>query len=147
MEDTPAEKRQEIISHRGTVVSVSDGVAQVEIVSSSACSSCRAAGLCGSSESALKTVSVRLRPWDSCQAGDVVEVAVTKSMGMAAVLLSYVIPVFILLIFVLFLSKIAVSELLVGLGAVSGLALYYLVLYLFRDRLKGKYEFTINKKL
>lgn len=135
------------ISHKGTVVGLEDGTARVEIVSESACASCHAAGLCGASESAGKVIMVRIRPWESFKVGDRVEVSLSRTLGLKAVLLSYVVPVFILMIFVVFLSKAVKSELLVGLASLSGIILYYCVLYLFRDSLRGEYEFSITKTL
>lgn len=135
------------ISHKGTVVGLEEGMARVEIVSASACSSCHAAGLCGASESASKVILVKVRPWESFKVGDRVEVSLSRALGLKAVLLSYVVPVFILMFFVVILSKAVKSELLVGLASLSGIILYYCVLYLFRDSLRGEYEFSITKTL
>ena len=46
------------VSHKGRVVEVGQDVIQVEIISSSACSSCHAAGLCTMSEAVKKIVEV-----------------------------------------------------------------------------------------
>jgi positive regulator of sigma E activity len=59
-------------------------------------------------------------------------------------LISYVIPVVILLILIVTLSSLGKSELLTGLVSVGGVAIYYFMVYLFRDRLAGKYEFYIR---
>jgi len=132
------------IAHRGRVLSVSDGTVSVEIVSASACASCHAAGLCTAAESSRKVVEAPLLPGQRVSPGDEVEVCLGKSLGMKAVLLSYVIPLLILLIFVVSLSSAGVSELLCGLVALGGVGIYYLVLFLFRKRLAGDYRFYIK---
>ena len=37
------------------------------------------------------------------------------------------------------------GELAAGLGSIAGVALYYLFLWLFRDRLRNEYVFTIER--
>ena len=135
----------EEISHKGKVLSVRDGVVSVEIVSSSACSACHASGLCGMSESVRKTVEVRDAAVYS--PGQEVEVCLARRMGMKAVLLSYVIPVVILMIIILSLLSAGISELAAGLLSVAGIAVYYGVLWLFRGSLKEEYVFYIRKRI
>lgn len=134
------------ITHRGRVVSIGKDTVSVEIVSQSACASCHAAGLCGSLDQTRKIIEVRtygIPP--RCAVGDEVIVCLAKKMGLKAVLLSYVIPLLILLILVVSLQTIVASELLLGLCAVGGVALYYLALYLRREKLAEEYEFYIKE--
>ncbi|MDY6320694.1 MAG: SoxR reducing system RseC family protein [Bacteroidales bacterium] len=76
--------------------------------------------------------------------GEEVEVCLGQSLGLKAVLISYVIPVVILLILIVTLSALGKSELLAGLASVGGVAIYYFIVYLFRERLERKYEFYIK---
>lgn len=132
------------VSHKGKIVSIEDGKAFVEVVSQSACSSCHAAGLCGASESARKLIEVRLHAPATYSVGQEVEVCLSQKMGLKAVLLSYVIPVMILILLILFLPKMIDSELLTGICALGGVAVYYFVLYFFRSSMKDEYEFYIK---
>lgn len=134
----------ELISHKGKVISSGQGIISVEIVSESACSACHAAGLCGMSESSKKIVEVPAVRGRDFSVGQEVEVCLAPKTGLKAVLLSYVIPAMILLILILSLPLIGLGELAGGLLAVAGVALYYLVLYLFKGRLAGEYEFYIR---
>ena len=133
------------VSHKGKVVSVEDGKVSVQIISESACSACHAAGLCGASESKKKIVEVPVYAGQTYSLGEEVEVCLAKKMGLRAVLLSYVIPLGILLILVLSLSSIGLGELACGLVSIVGIAVYYLILYLRRDRLAEGYAFYIRK--
>ncbi len=134
----------ELISHKGKVISSGQGIISVEIVSESACSACHAAGLCGMSESRKKIVEVPAIRGRDFSVGQEVEVCLAPKTGLKAVLLSYVIPAMILLILILSLPLIGLGELAGGLLAVAGVALYYLILYLFKGRLAGEYEFYIR---
>ena len=135
----------ELISHKGRVVSADSKKVSVEIVSESACAACHAAGLCGMSESRKKIVEVPAPAGMEYASGQAVEVCLAPKTGLKAVLLSYVLPVMFVLILILSLSLIGLGELAAGVISILGVALYYLVLYLFRDRLAEGYEFFIRR--
>ena len=134
------------ISHTGKITGITPEFTTVEIVSSSACSSCHAKGLCGMSEDKIKTIMVPTDPYASYSVGDEVNVLLKKTMGLKAVWISYVIPLAILMILILSLSAVTVHEVYAGLGAVAGVALYYFVIYLFRDKLSKDFVFYIKEK-
>ena len=132
------------ISHKGVIKSITPELTTVEILSTSACAECHAKGMCGMSESKVKEISVPTDPYSDHEVGDEVQVMLKKSMGLKAVWISYVIPLFILMILILSLSSVNVHETYVGLGAIAGVALYYLVIYLFRNRLANDFVFYIK---
>ena len=132
------------ISHKGVIKSITPELTTVEILSTSACTECHAKGMCGMSESKVKEISVPTDPYSVHEVGDEVQVMLKKSMGLKAVWISYVIPLFILMILILSLSSVNVHEAYVGLGAIAGVALYYLVIYLFRNRLANDFVFYIK---
>ena len=135
----------ETVSHRGKVVRVTPAFTTVEIISSSACSACHAAGICGMSEYTKKAVEVPTRSWDSFEPGEEVNILLKASMGHKAVWLAYVAPLVVLVGVLMALLGLGASEPLAGLGAIGGVALYYLLLWLFREKLRNEYVFTIER--
>mgnify|MGYP002626843215 FL=1 len=136
----------EAVSHKGQVVAVGSGSVKVEIISESACASCHAAGLCTLAESKRKIIDVPIRDAGVYVTGQEVEVCLAAKAGLKAVLLSYVLPVLILLILILSLPRIGLGELATGGFSILGVGLYYLVLYLRRDSLAEGYEFYIKRR-
>ena len=134
------------ISHIGRIVSAGPDAVTVEVVSRSACASCQAAGLCTASEASARQIRVRVSPSDDYREGEEVIVFLRGSMGTKAVLLAYAVPLFILLILVVSLSFTDVHELAAGAAGLGGVAVWYLILYCFRDRLEREYEFYIRRK-
>ena len=132
------------ISHKGRIVSITSELTSVEIVSESACSACHAKGLCSLGDSKVKLIELPTRAWENRQVGDEVEVVLKASMGHKAVWLAYVIPLVILVAVLLVLTECGVDELVSGLAAIVSLGVYYLVLWLFRDRLKNEYLFYLT---
>jgi len=135
---------EETIRHTGVVLRTEGTTAHVEIVQTSACSACKARSMCMSSESRAKEMdAVMLEP---LQAGDRVEIEVREHLAWKAVLLAYVIP------FVVMLGVLAVldfttdwSESVTGTVSLCAIALYYLLLSLFRNRLQKQFTFTARK--
>ena len=134
----------ESVSHTGKIVRITPQVTTVSILQHSACGECHAAGLCGMADLAEKNVEVHTDPYASYAVGDSVEVLLKASMGLKAVWLCYAIPLVVLLGTVLLLMALGVAEAPAGLAGIGTIGLYYLLLYLFRNRLKNEYIFTIK---
>lgn len=132
------------IKHKAKVLEMTPDFTTVEIVVSSACSECHAKGLCGISEEEQKVISLPTDPYATYNVGDEVELCTKRTMGMKAVWISYVIPLIILMILILSLSAVFHSEVVTGLASVGGVALYYLVIWLLRDRLNNEFVFYIK---
>lgn len=134
----------ESVSHKGKIVRITPQVTTVSILQHSACGECHAAGLCGMADLAEKTVEVPTSPYAFHNVGDEVEVLLKASMGMKAVWLCYAIPLVVLLGTVLALMALGVAEVPAGLAGIAAIGLYYLLLYLLRDKLKNEYVFVIK---
>ena len=133
----------ELIRHEGIVLAVQDGKALVEIVQTSACSACKARSMCMSAESQEKRIDATMT--EPLNPGDRVEVMVTENLAWKAVLLAYILP-FIVMIAVVGLLEIWIhNEAVVGSIALCAIALYYIVLSFFRDRLQKEFSFTARK--
>ena len=138
--------RNNSIAHSGRIVEITPDFTTVEIVASSACSSCHAKQLCGMSEDKEKLIMVPTDGFVERKVGDEVQVLTKMTMGLKAVWISYVIPLAILMILILSLSKAFDNEFLCGLLAVAGVGLYYFGIWLFRDRLSDEFVFYIKEK-
>ena len=135
---------REVVKHTGKVVSMTPQLTTVQIVSHSACSECHAAGLCGMSEFTEKAVQVPADPYATYGVGDEVQVILQASMGMKAVWLAYFLPLVVLLAVALGLIALGVGEVASGLAGLAAVGVYYFCLWLFRDRLRNEYVFTIQ---
>lgn len=132
------------IKHRGRIIEMTPEFTTVEMLVSSACSECHAKGLCGMSEDEQKMIMLPTDPYSTYNVGDEVQVCTKMTMGLKAAWISYVIPLLILMILILSLSSIFESEVVTGLASVGGVAIYYLVIWLLRDRLNNEFVFYIK---
>ena len=137
-----------MIKHDGIIIALNeDGTALVRIVQTSACAACKAKAMCASAESAEKEMTVVLLGDEQWAVGNEVEVMVQQKMGWKAVVLAYLLPFFVMLA-VMFVGNAiwAVREEILGTVALCAMALYYLVLGLFRDKLQKEFSFMARKK-
>ena len=153
-----------MIKHDGIIIALNeDGTALVRIVQTSACAACKAKAMCASAESTEKEMTVVLlsdkgrpmgygvldadKPLLEYKVGDAVEVMVQQRMGWKAVVLAYLLPFFVMLAVMLVGNAIwAVREEILGTVALCAMALYYLVLGMFKDKLQKEFSFTARKK-
>ena len=136
--------KKETISHKGKIVNMTPQVTTVSILQHAACGECHAAGICGMGDMAEKLVEVPTDPYSNYSVGDEVDVLLKASMGLKAVWLCYAIPLVVLLGTVVGLLSAGVEEAAAGLVGLAAIGLYYLLLYLFRNKLKNEYIFTIQ---
>ena len=153
------QSKREMIKHDGIIIALNeDGTALVRIVQTSACAACKAKAMCASAESAEKEMRVVLlgengkvktenNSTQSYQVGDTVEVMVQQKMGWKAVVLAYLLPFFVMLA-VIFMGNALwnVREEILGTAALCAMALYYIVLGLFKSKLQKEFSFTAKKK-
>lgn len=134
----------ELIRHEGVVLSTNGNMAHVEIVQTSACSACKARSMCMSSESRQKEMdAVMLEP---LRVGDRVEVEVRERLAWKAVLLAYIMPFVVMMAVIVILDFVTEwSEAIVGTLSLCAIALYYIVLSMFRHKLQKQFSFTARK--
>ena len=136
------------IKHSGEVVRIERNVVYVKMTVNSACSGCHAKAVCGVGESEDKVVEVETSLASEYNIGERVEVALqSDTMGAKAVILTYVVPFFVL-------SLLLVAAVVGGLGeglavvvALAGVVAYYGVLYLMRDKIKNRIKFIIIRQV
>ncbi len=140
---------KERIEHEGRVIAVDKDYISVEIVNKSACASCHAKGVCGASDEAVKVVEVAqsfATLADDYQVGETVNVVMSSAMGTQAIWIAYVIPLIVLMAAILVFSLCGAPELWMGLGSLGVVALYYLGVYLMRNRISKIFIFSIEKQ-
>lgn len=138
------DKNVSCTSRSGIVSAITTESIAVNIISVSACSACNAKAMCSAFERREKTIFVP-NAGQNVRCGDTVNVMMTISMGMKAVLLAYFMPALIVIMMLLFLLAVGTGELYAGIISLVSLAGYYFVIYLVREKLKKQFSFYIKK--
>ena len=135
----------ETIDHEGVIVDINTDFITVEILNKSACGACAAKGACSLGEAETKLVEVVNTGYSQFEPGERVNVLLKKSLGHKALYISYLIPLLILVAILLSLSAAGAGDLFTGLAILGGLAIYYSIVYLLREKFRKEYVFTIEK--
>lgn len=135
---------QETISHEGVVTKITDDELEIKILAQSACAACHAKSACGMGEQAEKTLLVP-RPKDKKFAlNQKVNVKMAIGQGNKAAVLAYLLPIILLLTVLFVCIGLGLNEGLSALISFAALVPYYIVLYRRRDKLKEKFDYTIE---
>jgi len=133
-----------MIEHEGIIEHIDGDMAHVKIDSVSACATCHAKGVCGAADQEEKFLDVPLQG-ASYKQGDSVFVQVANHLGFKAVLLGYVYPFLLLMAVLIGMLAAGAAELRAGAVALLSIIPYYLLLYLFRNRLSKSFTFSIKQ--
>lgn len=118
----------------------------VKITSQSACGSCHARQACGLSESQDKIVTVVTPEASSYAPGDAVMVGIRRRAGGIAVFFAYILALGVLLVLLIVgIKAMGWNEGVSALVALSGVAIYYCVLWLYRHKMEAKIQIKITK--
>lgn len=133
-----------IVKNDGVVTKITEDRIFVAITCHSACAGCGAKRVCNMAEMAQKELELpRDEVGEAFNSGDKVTVLMRQSLGFYAVFLGYFLP-FLILILTLVLGSMTIDEeAVVGLASLGILVPYYLILYLFRHRLKKAFKFKL----
>ncbi len=132
------------IEHLGVIKDVTPKTIKVSLLNVSGCSSCHTKGSCSVSDVDNKVIDV-INTGGKYKKGESVKISFEKSLGPLALLIGYLGP-FILLMLVLLISlSVTKDEVTAGLTSLFSVGVYYLILTLFRKKLKSTFTFRILK--
>lgn len=133
-----------MISHTGTIKSISNQHLIVKIISETACSSCHAKGACSSAEQSEKEIEVRQSD-GSFNIGEQVLVVTSDGQGYRALFYAYLLPLILLVSSLIIFVPIFNNEAKAALASILCLVPYYLLLWFLRNRMRDNFHFTVQK--
>lgn len=120
-----------VVSQNGRVMSVHGDVADIQIVQTSACASCRIRGICAAGDAKARTIPVQNN--GSLTPGTEVRLDMKERYGWIGVLFAFVLPLVIVVGALFGFRAPFRSEELAALAGIGLLIPYYGALYLTRD--------------
>lgn len=133
------------ISHSGVIDRIEGERVQVRIVQTSACAACKVAGYCNAAESKEKIVDVFCdSSAKNLTVGQPVTVTASGQVATRALLWGFGLPFLLMVSVLIVVLKWTGHE---GVAALSGLGVlvpYYIMLWLFRDRMREQLAFSLE---
>lgn len=125
--------------------SVAEGCVKVRILQTSACAACKVASHCNASDKKEKIVEVFCDDAASYQKGQEVRVTASKQVAANALLLGFGLPFLLLMLILIVTLKLSGNEGVAAIAALASLVPYYLVLWLFKDRIRQRLAFALER--
>ena len=132
------------ISHEGVITKITDDELEIKILAQSACAACHAKSACGMGEQAEKILTIPKPKGQTFQLNQRVSIKMTINQGNIAAVLAYLIPIIVLISVLFVCLSLNLGEGISALISIGALIPYYIVLYLRRDKLKKKFEYSIE---
>ena len=134
----------ETVSHEGVVTRITNDELEIKILAQSACAACHAKSACGMGEQAEKILTVPRPKGKDFSLNQSVVVKMAIGQGNKAAVLAYLIPIILLLAVLFVCLGLGLGEGLSALLGIVALIPYYIILYLRRDQLRQKFEYTVE---
>jgi len=133
------------VEYRGIVTEVHSGVLQVEIQDETACDACSAQKSCCMSGKREKRMDIPFTSGDYSR-GDKVIVTGKTSMGFKAILIAFILPLMLIVVALAIASSMGANERQAALISLSAMIIYFLVIFLLKNKIKQTFTFTIDDK-
>ncbi|WP_294596034.1 SoxR reducing system RseC family protein [uncultured Rikenella sp.] len=141
-------RNREPIRQSATVIRVDQTGIEVEVCRPEACAACRARNVCselGVSEEGGRRMTL-VNDGQGYAVGEQVTLVMRRAAGFKAVIIAYFIPVCLIVAALLIFQQTGVRETVAGVVTLGIVGIYYLVVRLFRQKLRGEMTIQIEKK-
>lgn len=142
-------QNSEPIRQSATIVRVDETEVEVEVCRPEACAACKARSVCsegGSAEGGGRRMTLA-NDGQGYTVGERVTLVMRRSAGFKAVIIAYFIPVCLIVAALLVFQQTEMRETVAGLVTLGIVGIYYLVVRLFRTKLKGEMTIEIEKEI
>lgn len=134
------------VQHRGIVERIVGDIVYVSVEQQSACAACHAKGIC-TEQGAKRTIEVRSDHASQYNVGDRVIVALlNNAMGFSSIIWGYMLPLVVLIVGLLLCKAIGIGDGPSAVISIVAVAIYYGAMYIFRNKIEKKIQFTIIKE-
>ena len=131
------------VTHEGIIEAIDNRHISVQIIQQGACASCKVAAHCNASDTKVKIVDVYA---DSSHltVGQKIVVSTSGSAVKNALLIGFLFPLFMIVFLIVFSKVLGKTDDIAALLALGSLIPYYIIVWLFRNKIAQKITFHID---
>ena len=131
------------VTHEGIIEAIDNRHISVRIIQQTACASCKIAAHCNASDTKVKIVDVYA---DSSHltVGQKIVVSTSGSAVKNALLIGFLFPLFMIVFLIVFSKVLGKTDDIAALLALGSLIPYYIIVWLFRNKIAQKITFHID---
>ena len=132
------------VTHQGRIERIEKHKVFVRIEQKTACQDCHAGSVCLASDKKEKIIEVNDFSDDFVIQEEVI-VMVRSSSGLMATFIAYTLPILLVITTIIVGIHATQNEVIGGLMGLLVLLPYYYILFLFRDKMKKRFVFSLSK--
>lgn len=133
----------EDIIQSGKIINIIDNTIYIKVVRSDACSACNAKNICNMHKKKENIITIDDKQASGFIIGDNVDIYLSPSKGLKAVVYGYVFPLILLLATIITSKTLGYNDFKSGISGIIILIPYYFVLFLIRNKIKADFKFKI----
>lgn len=119
---------------------------EVEVCRPEACAACKAKSVCSEGGGEGKRMTL-INDGQGYAVGEQITLVMRRSSGLKAVLIAYLVPVFLIVAALLIFQAMQVKDIIAAVATLSILGLYFLVIRLLRGRINRELTIEIEKEI
>lgn len=138
----------EYIEHEAVVMSVNnaDNTVRVRINDGDECGSCPASALCRANGSPTNDITVAVSHPSEYKVDDIVTIRGTEQLHRKAIRLAVILPSVAMVALMVLVYVLTASQLAAALAGIATLIIFYILLYMARNRIAHEFSFEIVGK-
>lgn len=134
------------IRQSATVMLVTPSEIEVEVCRPEACAACKAKSVCSEGGGEGKRMTL-INDGQGYAVGEQITLVMRRSSGLKAVLIAYLVPVFLIVAALLIFQAMQVKDIIAAVATLGILGLYFLVVRLLRGRINRELTIEIEKEI
>lgn len=134
------------IRQSATVMLVTPSEIEVEVCRPEACAACKAKSVCSEGGGEGKRMTL-INDGQGYAVGEQITLVMRRSSGLKAVLIAYLVPVFLIVAALLIFQTMQVKDIIAAMATLGILGLYFLVVRLLRGRINRELTIEIEKEI
>lgn len=136
------------IRQRATIVDITPSEIEVEVCRPEACAACKAKSVCseGGASGGGRRMTL-LNDGQGYAVGEQITLVMRRSSGLKAVLIAYLVPVFLIVATLLTFQAMQVKDIIAAMTTLGILGLYFLIVRLLRGRINRELTIEIEKEI
>lgn len=119
---------------------------EVEVCRPEACAACKAKSVCSEGGGEGKRMTL-INDGQGYAVGEQITLVMRRSSGLKAVLIAYLVPVFLIVAALLIFQAMQVKDIIAAVATLGILGLYFLVVRLLRGRINRELTIEIEKEI
>lgn len=134
------------IRQSATVMLVTPSEIEVEVCRPEACAACKAKSVCSEGGGEGKRMTL-INDGQGYAIGEQITLVMRRSSGLKAVLIAYLVPVFLIVAALLIFQAMQVKDIIAAMATLGILGLYFLIVRLLRGRINRELTIEIEKEI